>query len=398
MLDLALGLLTQTFGLTPVFACNDYRETETFAQLWARAGSLANPKARDAWAIGSFGGARVIVAKYYTKAKLGEGESSRTGFIGWVGVLMELDHPLFMGARIAKENLFSGWFDRPDVELGVPDVDKALRLTARDPNKLRALLAPQSPQDHELLRALSRAVGDGLFVSDSYVGYRLRERNADAAKIGGALQIVRWFARELAQRAPRAPLAPDEAARAASWASHAHARGLRFDPQRLALAGEVDGVAVELRLDPSPSWTDTIVSARWPTRLPAQIYVTKSVTQTENPALSSDLAYVQMMLDYEGKDMKIGSPELDPVLQIRGYPQEEVQRILAVPALRAALVPVANASRELNLSDQQVSWTVTGLAPTAQQIDHHLDMAVRIVRALFPRPVGPAYRDGRGAG
>lgn len=384
----AIGLVTQSFGLSPVFACAPYSERESFNQLWARLGSLANPKAKTAWAVGTYQGARVIVTQHTTDAKLFSSNNS-DGTAFWVDVLLELERPLFMGARVNHEFESEDSFEV--LTTGVPFFDNALRFKARDPGKLSAMFMPRTEADHAFLNALVRAAKDGFFVTDSYVGFRLASKRTDAAKIGGALQACSWFRRVFAERSAHAPLRPEEQARVADWAAFAESRGLAFDAPRAVMSGVIDDIPVELSLDPG-GWGDTIVVARWPRQVAVQLRVTKLGATMGRLFEGTDLATKQAHLRLLGQDIKVGDPKFDTPFQVEGFPEPEVKRVLASDDLRARLVAIGSRASELNVTERGLSWTVFGAA-TRDELAGHLQMAVDTAHSMFGRPkTPPAYR------
>lgn len=384
----AIGLVTQAFGLSPVFACAPYSERESFNQLWARLGSLANPKATTAWAVGNYQGARVIVTQHTTDAKLFSGNNV-DGTAFWVDVLLELERPLFMGARVNHEFESTDSFEL--LTTGVPFFDNALRFKARDLGKLSAMFMPRTAEDHAFLDALVRAAKDGFFIADSHVGFRLASNRTDAAKIGGALQACLWFRRVLAERSARVPLRPEEQARIADWAAFAASRGLDFDAPRAVMSGVIDGIPVDVSLDPG-GFTDTIVVARWPRQLTLQLRVTKLGATMGRTFEGTDLATKQAHLFLLGQDIKIGDPKFDVPFQVEGFPEPEVKRVLASEDLRARLVAIGSRASEVNVTERGLSWTVFG-QPTRDDIAGHLQMAVDTAHSMFGRPAVPApYR------
>lgn len=381
--DAGWASLAAELRLPAHLVCMSYREGESFHQLRARIGLPApNPGLSD-WLCGTMDGARVIVAHYVTKgsiADFGHNTTSQGGAYR-TAVLVELDPPLFMGARIGAERFFGG----ADLQLGVPAIDGSLKIHAHDPVKLRALLTPTSASDSVFLEQLAGAVRDGAFITDSMVGFHLREKVPSAATVGRCLHTAGWLRREILARLARVPTAPHEQGLAAEWGHVASARRLQFDAARQRIEGLVDGVAVSVAAVPSDVTQLTEVSARWPRCIGVQLAVAKFAQQQTDPALQAGphATLLQLFTNLVGQDIRVGDEPFDDAYQVMGFPEQAVRNVFTSPHLRAAMVQIAKVADEVSMTDQAITWFVKASARGAD-LGGHLDMAAYTAKALFP--------------
>ncbi|NUO53187.1 MAG: hypothetical protein HOV80_30435 [Polyangiaceae bacterium] len=394
-LNSAWAALATALNLRAHLACSDYYDGDGFRQVRSRLGMAAVAPKLDDYLWGAHEGAEVILASYKETAKLSDfGVNTSDGVARFVAVLVALDPPLFMGTRVSREGMLSNMFGGSDVQLGVPEIDRALRLTSLDADKLRALLAPASAQDQAFLGKLSGLAGGGLYVTDSFVGYRLPGSQHDPAMVGACIANAVWVRNELAARAARVPKRPHEVALAESWAGVARAASLAFDEARFSLQGVVDGVALEIALSPTAGAPMTSVSVRWPRPIGVQLRLSKF-----DPAKGADKeagegahrVLFQFLTDVIAQDIRVGDPKFDDAFLVQGFPEDHVRSALSSPSLRDAMVRIAKVATEVSMTDQGITWFIQGQAKAAE-LDEHIRMAVHTAGALFPALDGPAYR------
>jgi hypothetical protein len=391
----AWAALGAALNLRAHLACADYYDGDGFRQVRSRLGMAAVSPKLDDYLWGSHEGADVILASYMETAKLSDfGVNTSRGKARFVAVLVDLDPPLFMGARVAREGMLSNVFGGSDVQLGVPEIDRALRLTSLDAEKLRALLAPAGPDDQAFLAKLSGLAAGGLYFTDSFVGYRLPGIEHQPAMVGACIANAVWVRRELAKRVARVPRRPHEAALAASWAAFAAKTALAFDEARFSLQGVVEGVAVEIALAATAGAPMTSVSVRWPRPIGVQLRLAKfDPSKGGDPELAegSHRVLFQFFTDVLAQDIRVGDPKFDDAFHVQGFPEEHVRSALSSAGLRDAMVRIAKVATEVSMTDQGLTWFIRGQA-NAADLDQHLRMAVHTASALFPALDGPAYR------
>lgn len=391
----AWAALASALNLRAHLACSDYYDGDGFRQLRARLGMAAVAPKLDDYLWGSHEGAEVILASYMETAKLSDfGVNTSDGKARFVAVLVALDPPLFMGTRVSREGLLTNMFGGSDVTLGVPEIDRALRLTSLDADKLRALLAPASPQDQAFLGRLAGLVGGGLYFTDSFVGYRLPGVQHDPRMVGACIANAVWVRNELAARASRVPRRPHEVALAESWAGVARAASLAFDEARFSLQGVVDGVALEIALAPTAGAPMTSVGVRCPRPIGVQLRLSKfdpSKGADKEAGEGAHRVLFQFLTDVIAQDIRVGDPKFDDAFLVQGFPEDHVRSALSSPALRDAMVRISKVATEVSMTDQGITWFIKGQA-NAAELDQHIRMAVHTAGALFPALDGPAYR------
>lgn len=391
----AWAALGAALGYRAYLIASDFRESDGFRQLASRLGMPSVSPNVDDWLVGAFDGARVLVCSYRQEKKLLDGANSSDGVSRFTAVLVELDPPFFMGARVAREDAWARAFGGGDLELGIPEVDRALRLASFDADALRALLSPTGPDDHAFLERLGGLASGGLYFTDSFVAYRLPNAAHDAAMIHACVQNAAWVRRELLARRSRVQQRPHEAALSAAWAAYAEASSLRFDASRFSLSGVEDGVAIEIALAPTAGPPMTSVSARWHQPIGVQLRLTKFDPRSGgDPELETGAhrAIVQFFTDMITQDIRVGDRKFDDAFQVQGFPPDQVKSALASPAFREAMVQIAAVSSEVAMTDQGVTWFMTGLA-NAADLERHVRMAVHTAKSLYPVMVGgAAYR------
>ncbi len=378
--------LAAALGLRAHLVCAPYREGDGYRQLRSRVGMPAPEPGLGDWICGAYDGAGAIIASYQQAATLGDlGANTRGGLARFTAVLVELDPPLFMGAHVTAEGRLRELVGGSDVEIGVPEVDGALRLGALDTHKLRALLAPADPADLPFLQRLAGFARGGLFVTDWAVGFRLPGASYDPAHVGSCLQSAAWVRRELLARLPRVPRRDHEAALAAEWTEYAAAAGLTFDAARFSVQGVVDGIALEIALAPRAGAPLTCVMARWPRPIGVQLRVAKFGQNERDPELArgGHRFFAQFFTNLLGQDIRVGDAPFDDAFQVQGFPEQQVRAVLTSPDLRAAMVQIASVSDEVAMTDQAITWFLAGPARGAD-LGRHVAMAAHTAKALYP--------------
>lgn len=359
----AWAALAAHLGFTPRVAQAGFGEDASFGQLRRALGGVAPPPPSFShWLVGSWRGQTCYVVHY----SVGSGSSRQL----YTGAVTELNPPLLLRASIHVDGSLQRFFGGPDLTLGIPHVDDALRLKAGDPRRLHELLAPRDHADHEFLIMLANLVRSGLSVTDTRIIFRYDGLCVDPTNIRLALERVSWARDELARRRARMSVPPEELAVRAEWQRCADERRLAFDPARMILEGPVSGSRVSVSLETFGDAIGTAVEVQWPRSVGVGLHVRKAGT----------FAFLTSLF---GQDIHTGDPAFDAAFIVQGNPEAWVQHALANPHLRHALRATASAATDLTLTDHALSWTLARPTLTGRDLGQHLDMAAHTSHALF---------------
>jgi hypothetical protein len=365
--------LAIALGLTPRVAQAGFGEDASFGQLRRALGGVAPPPPSFShWLVGSWRGTPCFVVHYST----GSGSSRRL----YTAAVTELAPPLFLRASIRVDGSLQRFFGGPDIALGIPDVDDALRLKAGDPRRLLELLAPRAPEDLVFLTSLANLVRSGLSVTDSRALYRFDGVCVDPASLHLALDRVVWAREELGRRRARMSVPPEELAVRAEWQRCADDRRLTFDPARMTLEGPLSSSRVIVSLETFGDAIGTAIEVQWPRSIGVGLHVRKA----------GALAFLANLF---GQDIITGDPAFDAAFTVQGNPEAWVRHALSNPHLRLALQAAAAAATDLTMTDHALAWTLPRPTLTSRDLAAHLEMAERTSHALFGslESVGP-YR------
>lgn len=383
----------EQLGLRVFLTCAPFSEEDSFRQMMSRlAMEATRPRSVTHMMAGAVEEARVLVATYATPKKIGAPTSDTAGkhFSYWTAVAMELDPPLEIGLWAEQARTFSTFVLGEDFQVGVPVLDKALRIKALDGNRLRELFWPRDPSDQLLAENLAVAAGRGLFLSDSMVGYKLDGNVTDAMTLRGSLLDLLNIRRALALRAHRLGTTPYGEDLRRKWAQFADSAGLAFDPHRLALSGVVRGVPLEVAQEAAPGRFQVAVRCRFPQPIEAQVRLTK-VRRGEGEPDFDPPPFLLAMVGVE--DVVVGDTAFDRAFQIQGYPVEPVKAAFQNAGFRTQLMAVARVASHLELTHDGASWFIPRPPQSAAELQDHVEMAVRVARSREPEEAAPGpYR------
>jgi hypothetical protein len=364
----SLQSLMVPLGLTPHVPRVGYDADAPFSRLARDLGTSLDAAEAGSWLRGEHRGAQVLVVPHQHDGGL--------GWELWTAFVAAIEPPLFLNLEMYEQLLIDPRdpLRRNDVTIGAAEFDGAVHLSAPDHQRLTWFLAPWRPDSRELLAAIARGVRRGMRITDTTVTIAVAgiPTPTPAAE---ALAIATWVAQSLGERRRAFASTPDEEARAHRWHELARRRDLTFDPQRMVVSGDVEGNAVELALEPTPTGLVTATTLRMPgvdpdLRLRKRHYrVPWAVTE---PNL-----------------VPLGIDALDRVLVARGD-AATVTRALASEALVAELTALANEATELVLDGEHLTW-ISAPAAYEVELEARLARGLAIARAL-PRAAQTPYR------
>lgn len=363
-----LGALVGPLGLAPFEPLVGYEADAPFGRLKRALGPRIESPAIGCWLRGEHAGATVLVVPHHHDG--GTGWELRTACIA------AIDPPLFLNMELHEQLLLDPRdpLGRNDVRIGEAVFDGAVHASAPDHQRLTWFLAPWRPDSRHLLAAIADGVSHGLRVTDTTVTVAF-PGIPTPIRAQQAFALTTWLARALAER--RRTFAPsnEERARAHRWHQVARRRGLAFDAQRMMLSGEIEGSAVEIALEPTPTADSTATTLTIPGAPPGlrlrKLHYRAPWSVTEPDAIPLE------------------SEAFDRALVARGE-RAAVRAALANVVLRRELVALAGEATELMLDGERLTW-VSGPAAYEAEIEAKLARGLAIAGAL-PRAAQSPYR------
>lgn len=364
----SLHALAGPLGLLPCEPLVGYDADAPFGRLVRSLGPRLPDTLAGAWLQGEQGGTPVLVVPHQ--------HDGGFGWEAWTAFVAAIDPPLFLGLEMHEQRLLDlrDPLQSSDVTIGAPGFDGSVHVSAPDHQRLTWFLAPWRPDSRALLSTIARGVERGMRVTDTTTTIAV-PGIPPPTRASEALALTTWVARVLGERRRAFASTPDEQARAHRWHELAARRGLAFDAQRMVLAGEVEGNAVELALEPTPSGLST-----------ATTLTCAGVT----PELRlRKLHYRAPWAVTEPGAVPLGVEAFDHALVARGEP-EVVKTAFASEVLQKELIELAHEATELQLDGGRLTW-VSGAAEYEPQLEARLARGLAIARAL-PRAVQAPYR------
>ncbi len=364
--------LARALGLTPHEPSAGFGSTASFRHLKRSLGPVAGPPPRfQHWLRGRRAGRRVMVVFHI--------EGSGSHQTSWTSTVSEIDPPLFVGASIGHEGLFSTFFNGEDLQLGLPPVDAILRLGALDPVYFRKLLLTRAGSPALLSTACSM-VQNGFTVTDSTVVCSTSGYVTSPAQIAAQLDQAGWLASELEARKRAMGPTPAEERVAGEWRAYADSRGLKFDAARIHMHGAVNDAEIEVALETNAGVIQTAIGVRFPRPVGLRLHLKKAGT----------FAFLTRLFS---QDIDTGDRWFDDAFIIQGHPEPAVRAVFQSQTLRATLLNIAGSASELSMTEQGVFWLWPAATIGSEQLDTHVRAALGATDALFGRvePHGP-YR------
>lgn len=354
--------LARALGLTPYEPTAGYGPGVGFRQVLRSLGAVGKEPSLKHWLHGRRHGVEVVVLNYET----GSGSNSTT----WTGAIARVDPPLFLGLNVSRQGFLANIFGVSDVRLGDAALDEELYVLGFEPPRVATFLRPDLPHVRDLLvRMVGILRQQELCVSDSAVLVSQTGSHAEPERLGRMLDAAVWFAQALAARRAEVPR-DDDLFRMLEWQPYAASAGLTFDPERLTLAGERAGAAVEVALETDGQKVHTAVSVRFPSSLGLGI----TARRTGLPSFLQGLF---------GQDIKVGDGDFDDMFLVTGYPEASVRALLARPNVVGVLKAVGARTSEVQLSHAGMSFRLEGAYARASEVGALVEWAELATRDLF---------------
>lgn len=189
-------------------------------------------EARGSWMVGTRHGLHVVVdISWPASFRMGRRATPTTD------VVVAIDPALLLGLHVRSASFVEIIGGRGQSDL----LDGKFEVSAFRGDRAARILRPHAAQ---LLSARSHA--EAVVVTDNLVHVGFRGRFFEATALGHAIDGVIATARALSEERASMPELADELPYG-EWAAFAGARGLSFDPARMKIEGEQNGIAVEVR-------------------------------------------------------------------------------------------------------------------------------------------------------
>lgn len=353
--------MAEAFGMQPFEPTAGFARGMGFRQLKR---TLGVPVTRGVdfkhWLYGAYRGAEAAILTFE------EGSGSST--VSYTGVVVRVDPPLFLGLQLGRH----GWiriFEEPDIEIGSPRIDAALRVTGANPARVRAFFDLREPSVAPLLERVMRLESlPELWVTDSTVGVAASGNQVDRPTLSSWLDHARDVAEALARRGEQLPKAPAESAQDAEWQRFADAAGFDFDPRRMKLTGKQRQLEIALEHDGAQVKTAVTLA------FPRAIDVGFAVRRTSTPSFLQGLF---------SQDIQVGNAAFDDHYVVTGFPEARIRDVLRRPKVLAALSYLAGRTMEVQMNHAQLFFRLAGSSPTVAHLTHLTELAAAVSTDLF---------------
>lgn len=331
------GALASALQLNRFEPTGRYSEGTTFRQLMRGIGVRATGEPTSShWLYGERGGTPVLVLHY----SVPNGKHSRE----LTGVIACIDPPLRLGlsAIVRDRSFMDGLLGGDRALLGDPAVDDHLSLKGNDRSRVAALLSIYEPDSREVIAHLLALAPLEVHVMDSLVLIAKAGSETDPQFIGALIDRGVWLANAFAARRRKLPATPREHATYGEWQTFADAHGLRFDPERMKLVGNLDGCAVEMSIEIEERILRTTVTVRFPSPVPLAFTATRC---------GGGLGFMQ-------GDIKIGDEAFDDMFTVGGSPEADVRGLLDYEDLLVMLKEIGRRTTEVYLNQTQLYFSL----------------------------------------
>ena len=360
--------LGASFGLVPYRPTASYDSCPHFRQLKRALGVPAQDHAPsfDDWFTGRWNGVEVMLLAHTVQA----GSNTQNYTISTA----RIDPPLFLGLNITAKPVFELFAPRPPVVTGNAFVDEKLRIAGYDHARVIRFLALDTADGFGFIQHVAANKND-LCISDSRATHSVAGYELDRTKVRHGLDLATHVASVLAKRRSTFPSSPAEEAQRAEWQRFATEVGMRFDPARMTLFGQVDGAHIKIALETTSDEVRTSVNVRFP----RPVHVAFSVLRTDTPGLVQGLF---------GQDIKVGDSVFDEQYVITGHPEPLVREAIAKPALIDALKRLGAVTNEVHLNHGQLFFRVRDPLSTSAALRSVCETGRVACNALFAQVQG----------
>jgi hypothetical protein len=304
---------------------------DNFGAMMRSLGAPVGPKdeARGSWMVGMRRGAHVVVDISWPA----DGLTKKRRKTPTTDIVVAIDPPLLLGLRVRSVSF---------VELiggGHTELEGKFEVSAFERARAARLLAPHGGR----LLAL-RNHAEEVVVTDNVVHVGFRGRFFDAAALGHSIDSVIDTADVLSAERANMPEVESELPYG-EWAAFAGARDLAFDPARMKIEGEQNGISVELRFCTANGSAYVAARARLPRTLGLGLRIG---AQTADDGAT-------VFFDDDTIDIEIGDPTFDETFVIEASDENRARALLAAPAIRHAALDIVRAGGDIVITDTSVA-------------------------------------------
>ncbi len=312
------------------------------------------------WLYGAYRGAEAAILTFE------EGSGSST--VSYTGVVVRVDPPLFLGLSLGRH----GWirlFEEPDIELGSPRIDAALRVTGANAERVRAFFDLRDPSVGPLIdRVMQLEALPELWVTDSTVGVAGSGNVVELRLLASWLGRATELAEALVRRGQQFAATPGERAQQAEWQCFADEAGFHFDARRMKLTAKSRPLEIALEHDGCQLMTAVTLA------FPRAIDVGFAVRRTAAPSFLQGLF---------SQDIQVGDPAFDDRYIVTGFPEPRIRDLLRRPRLLAALGYLAGRTMEVQMNHAQLFFRLAGSSPTTAHLTQLTELATAVSAELF---------------
>jgi hypothetical protein len=304
---------------------------DNFGAMMRSLGPVVGPtdEVRGSWMVGMRRGAHVVVDISWPAGGLVTKKRSTPT----TDVVVAIDPPLLLGLRARSVKFIEM------IGGGHGPLDGKFEVSAFMRERAARLLDPHT----ERLLAI-RNHADEVVVTDNLVHVGFRGRFFEAASLGhsvdGVIDTAQLFAEERAKMGEVEDELPYR-----DWAAFAGARELAFDPARMKIEGEQNGIAVELRFCTANGAAYVAARARIPRSLGLGLRI--------GAQTADDGAVV--FFDDDSIDIEIGDPIFDETFVVEASDENRARALLAAPAIRHTALDIVRAGGDIVITDTSVA-------------------------------------------
>ena len=312
------------------------------------------------WLYGAYAGGEAAILTFE--------EGSGSSAVSYTGVVVRVDPPLFLGLQLGR-HAWIRLFEEPDIELGSPRIDAALRVTGANAAQVRAFFDLRDASVGPLLDRVTRLEGlPEFWVTDSTVGIAAAGNHVDRVTLVTWLDRAVEVAEALVRRGQQVPRLPAEMAQQAEWQRFADAAGFDFDANRMKLTGKQR--PLEIALEHDGGQLKTAVTLAFPRAIDVGFSVRRTAT----------LSFLQGLFS---QDIQVGTPAFDDQYVVTGFPEPRIRELLRRPKVLATLIYLAGRTMEVQMNHGQLFFRLAGASPTAAHLGHLTELATSVTADLF---------------
>lgn len=312
---------------------------DNFGAMLRSLGAVVGPKdeARGSWMVGMRHGAHVVVDISWPA---GDGLVTRKRTSPTTEVVVAIDPPLLLGLRARSVKFIEM------IGGGHAQLDGKFEVSAFRRDRAARLLEPHADR---LLAARNHA--DEVVVTDNILHVGFRGRFFESSALGHSVDSVIQTAHALSAERASMPELADELPYQ-DWAAFAGARDLAFDPARMKIEGEQNGISVELRFCTANGAAYVAARARIPRALG---FALRIGAQTADDGATVFFPEGRSAVDDDSIDIEIGDPKFDETFVVEASDENRARALLAAPAIRHSALDIVRAGGDIVITDTSVA-------------------------------------------